>query len=132
MIRTIKRLLPGATLGAARSLRRAMTEAERCPWQYLRAGRLAGFTFRRRPPVPPCVVDFCCVEAAVAVELGGSQHDAQIDAERPRYPQTRERRVVRFWNNEVLLQTGAVLEEIERITRGRTLSPPPLPEGEGL
>lgn len=132
MVRMIKPPLPSATLDTARSLRRAMTDAEQRLWQYLRAGRLAGFKFRRQHPVPPYVMDFCCVEAGVVVELDGSQHNAQVDAGRTRYLQAQGWRVVRYWNNEVLLQTGEVLEEIERITRSRTLSPTPLPEGEGL
>jgi very-short-patch-repair endonuclease len=132
MIRTIKPPLPSTTLDAAKSLRRAMTDAERRLWQYLRAGRLAGFKFRRQHPVPPYVVDFCCIEAALAVELDGSQHNALVDAERTRYLQAQGWRVVRYWNNEVLLQIDAVLEEIERSARSRTLSPTPLPEGEGL
>ena len=109
-----------------------MTDAERHLWQYLRASRLAGFKFRRQHPVPPYVVDFCCVEAALVVELDGSQHKAHVDAERTRYLQAQGWWVVRYWNNEVLLQTSEVLEEIERITRSRTLTPTPLPEGEGL
>jgi len=132
MIRTIKPPLPGTTLLIARSLRRTMTDAERRLWQYLRAGRLSGFKFRRQHPVPPYVVDFCCIASALVVELDGSQHGTHADAMRTRYLQARGWWVARFWNNEVLLQTQAVLDEIERIARCRTLSPTPLPEGEGL
>ncbi|MCD9088390.1 endonuclease domain-containing protein [Stenotrophomonas sp. SY1] len=132
MVRTIKPPLPSTTLEVARSLRKTMTDAERRLWKHLRAGRLCGLKFRRQHPVPPYVVDFCCIEAALAVELDGSQHNALVDAERTRYLQAQGWRVVRYWNNEVLLQIDAVLEEIERIARSRTLSPTPLPEGEGL
>ncbi len=132
MIRTIKPALPGTTREAARSLRKAMTDAGRRPWKYLRAGRLCDWTFRRQHPAPPRVVDLCCIEVAWVVELDGSQHDAQVDAERTRYLQAQGRWVVRYCNHDVVLRTDAVLEEIERIARSRTLSPIPLPEGEGL
>lgn len=39
---------------------------------------------------------------------------------------------MRFWNNDVLLQTEAVLDAIWNAINDRTLSPPPLPMGEGL
>jgi very-short-patch-repair endonuclease len=53
----------------ARNLRRSQTNAERKLWSLLRDRRLAGFKFRRQHPVGPFVVDFCCTEAKVIVEL---------------------------------------------------------------
>lgn len=40
--------------------------------------------------------------------------------------------VLRYWNNKVLQQTDAVLEAILRAAENRTLTPTPLPAGEGL
>jgi hypothetical protein len=40
--------------------------------------------------------------------------------------------VLRFWDNDVLNDPEAVLEVILSAAQGRTLSPTPLPEGEGL
>ena len=54
--------LPTHTLDHAKRLRKGMTDAERRLRQYLRAGRLEGMKFRRQHPVPPYIVDFCCVE----------------------------------------------------------------------
>ena len=40
--------------------------------------------------------------------------------------------VLRYWDNDVLQQTEAVLEAILGVAENRTLTPTPLPQGEGL
>ncbi|MBN2537878.1 endonuclease domain-containing protein [candidate division WOR-3 bacterium] len=113
----------------ARRLRRESTDAERLLWRHLRNRKLAGARFRRQHPVGPYVVDFCSPGARLIIEVDGGQH-----AERTEYDSRRERhlaghgfRVLRFWNNEVLQQTEAVLVAI-----ASALSPHlnPLPGGE--
>ncbi|MBN6151815.1 endonuclease domain-containing protein [Xanthomonas sp. AmX2] len=129
---TAKPPLPTATLRNARRLRQDMTDAERKLWQYLRGGRLLGLKFRRQHLVPPYVVDFYCEALKLAVELDGSQHSTKADAERTRYLQAQGMHVLRFWNNDVMLQPDAVLESILGFASVRTLTPTPLPVGEGL
>lgn len=124
--------LPTRTRDNAKRLRSAMTDAERRLWEYLRAGRLEGFKFRRQHPVPPYVLDFCCKECGLAVELDGSQHSEDADALRSRYLESQGWRIVRFWNNDVLNNTDAVIEAIWNLLSRPTLSPTPLPKGEGL
>jgi very-short-patch-repair endonuclease len=87
----------------ARQLRRDQTEAEAKLWDTLRAGRLEGWKWRRQVPVGPFIVDFLCLEAAVAVELDGGIHAEQADrdARRDAYLQARGLQVLRFWNSEV-------------------------------
>jgi adenine-specific DNA-methyltransferase len=118
----------------ARNLRRSQTNAERRLWFLLRDRRLAGFKFRRQHPLGPFIVDFCCTEARVIVELDGGQHalSRDNDATRSRYLEGEGYRVLRFWNNEVLGNTSGVLERIvEALTRSqRRPSPCPLPRGE--
>ena len=98
----------------ARSLRRNQTDAERTLWLRLRARQL-GVKFRRQYPVGRSyIVDFCCLEHAIIIELDGSQHMENIDTDERR---TRELeglgfRVLRFWDNEVLTNIGGVLERI--------------------
>ena len=100
-----------AKLQFARHLRRESTDAERLLWFHLRDRRL-GAKFRRQQPVGPFIVDFLSVEAAVIVEVDGSQHQEAVDAGRTRFLERRGYRVLRFWNNDVLGNIGGVLEVI--------------------
>jgi Protein of unknown function (DUF559) len=54
----------------ARQLRREQTDAERRLWTHLRRHQL-GVQFRRQHPIGPYIVDFCCVERMLVVELDG-------------------------------------------------------------
>jgi len=124
--------LPSRSREQARSLRGTSTDAERKLWFHLRAGRLRGFKFRQQHPIPPYVVDFYCDRARLVVELDGSQHAPDTDATRTSFLQAKGFHVVRFWDNDVLSNTSAVLAAILDVLENRTLSPTPLPEGEGL
>lgn len=117
-----------AKLRFARALRRESTDAERLLWFHLRDRRL-GVKFRRQQPVGPYVVDFLSIEAALVIELDGSQHQPHLDADRTRFLERRGHRVLRFWNHDALVHTEAVLEQILATV---ALTPAPLPEGEGL
>lgn len=88
----------------ARRLRRDQTEAEARLWEILRAGRLEGWKWRRQVSVGPFIVDFLCLEAAVAAELDGGIHAEQTtyDARRDAYLKRKGLQVLRFWNSEVL------------------------------
>ncbi len=101
-------------------------------WRFLRGSRLNGFKFRRQHPIPPCVLDFYCDAAKFAVEVDGSQHSEAADQERTRFLEQRGIRTVRFWDNDVLSKTDAVLEAILASIQDPTLTPTPLPMGEGL
>ena len=128
----IKPPLPTATLHNARKLRREMTDAERKLRQYFRAARFDGVKFRRQHPIPPYIADFCCVSARLIIELDGSQHCEKVDAARTRYLESQGWRILRFWDHDVLIETDAVLDAIWNAIGIRTLSPTPLPMGEGL
>jgi very-short-patch-repair endonuclease len=109
-----------------------MTDAERKLWKYLRGGQLCGMKFRRQHPIPPYIADFCCMELMLLVELDGSQHTPGNDATRTRYLESCGWQIIRFWDNDVLLCTEAVVEAIWNTVAHRTLTPTPLPQGEGL
>jgi very-short-patch-repair endonuclease len=102
--------------GNARNLRRNQTEAERLLWSRLRNRRLAGYKFRRQHPVAGFVADFACPDAGLVVEVDGGQHltEAEADAARSQSLAEAGFRVIRFWNNQVLTETEAVLAEILR------------------
>lgn len=109
----------------ARALRNGATDAERKLWQCLRGRQLHNCKFRRQYPIAGFVADFACVEARLVIELDGSQHLEQVsrDEERTRRLAVNGYRVVRFWNDDVLLRTDAVVEEIARHLIAGTASP---------
>jgi very-short-patch-repair endonuclease len=100
----------------ARRLRREQTETESKLWVRLRARQLCGAKFRRQHPIGPFIADFCCVERGLVVELDGSQHAVQAEADKRRsaFLTRRGYRVLRFWDNEVMENIDAVLEQILR------------------
>ena len=117
----------------ARGLRRRQTDAERRLWSRLRDRRLQGAKFARQVPVGVYVVDFCCRELKVIVELDGGQHavQARSDAERTAFLEALGYRVLRFWNNDALANTDGVLQRIAQALAARP-SPRPSPQrGEG-
>lgn len=97
-----------------RRLRKSMTDAERRLWRALRNRQLAGHKFRRQHPIPPYVADFACVERGLIVEVDGGQHSerTEADAVRTRALQARGFRVIRVWNNDVMMNLQGVLAAI--------------------
>ncbi|RUL64156.1 endonuclease domain-containing protein [Dyella dinghuensis] len=128
---SIKPPLPTTTRKLLRGLRRTSTEAEQKLWYHLRDSRLNGYKFRRQHAVPPYVVDFYCEAKRLVVELDGSQHNEQSDQIRTQYLVSQGMAVLRFWDNEALQQTDAVLEAILSALEHRTLTPNPSPDGRG-
>ena len=100
----------------ARTLRNSATDAERRLWQPLRLRQLGGFRFRRQVPLHGYIVDFLCVELKLVVELDGGQHADQTayDEIRTGVLQGAGYRVLRYWNDDALLRTSDVLEDILR------------------
>ena len=101
----------------ARNLRRQQTDVETKLWMRLRDRQLCGAKFRRQHPIGPYVVDFCCPDRGLIVELDGGQHAEQTAADqiRTRFLEADDYRVVRFWNHQVLEQMDAILEELVRL-----------------
>jgi len=100
----------------ARNLRNAGTDAERRLWQHLRLKQLGGCKFGRQVPVAGYVANFVCLEMKLIVELDGGQHveRAVYDARRTRVLEAEGYRVLRYWNDDVLVRTTEVLEDISR------------------
>jgi very-short-patch-repair endonuclease len=67
MTRRIKPPMPSRSRATAKALRTKMTDAECALWCRLRGGRLGGLKFRRQHPIPPCVVDIYCEDAALVI-----------------------------------------------------------------
>ena len=99
--------------GFAKKLRREPTDAETAMWRLLRGRRFALFKFRRQVPFQNFILDFVCFEKQFIIEIDGSQHaDSERDAARDAVLMAEGFRVARYWNNDVLQQPSAVLEDI--------------------
>ena len=100
---------------------------------------MQGSNSEGRPPSGNTSPTFECLAAKLIIELDGGQHQVQAsyDLKRTKYLQARGYRVLRFWNNEVLTDTDAVLHSIllaletkAEPQKGGT-NKSPLPAGEG-
>ncbi|MDI1308202.1 MAG: DUF559 domain-containing protein [Methylotenera sp.] len=121
--------LPQHTKDFSRQLRAEMTDAEKHLWQRLRMKQL-GVKFRRQHPAGRYILDFACVDAALAIEIDGGQHnEMQIeDNLRSEWLKDHGWKVLRFWNNEVLQNIEGVLQvilqSIHECDSGNVLPPP--------
>jgi adenine-specific DNA-methyltransferase len=120
----------------AAPLRREATDAEQALWWELRGRRLAGHKFRRQWTLHPYIVDFCCLEQRLIVEVDGGQHSVERDAKRTAVLEGMGFRVMRFWNNDMLSNMDGVLTPILEALGGplrpEDPHPNPLPQaGEG-
>ena len=98
----------------ARALRAAPTDAERKLWWHLRHRiPTPGTHFRRQVRIDRYIVDFACHATRIVIEVDGSQHDrSAADEKRTKVLEATGYRVVRYWNNDVLSNINAVLEDI--------------------
>ena len=94
-------------------------------WSKLRGRQVRDLKFRRQHPIGPYFADFACLEIGLVIELDGGQH-AEEDA--GSYDQKRSSdmaalgfQTLRFWNNDVLSKTEAVLEKVWQVAD--TLTP---------
>ncbi|HEX9662583.1 MAG TPA: endonuclease domain-containing protein [Candidatus Binatia bacterium] len=108
----------------ARQLRRNQTDVEKKLWSRLRARQIGGAKFRRQYPIGHFIVDFCCFEGRLVVELDGGQHAeaGALDQRRTEFLVAEGYRVLRFWNNEATENIDGGKREFRRP------SPFPLPE----
>ena len=101
-------------LDHAKRMRSAATDAEALLWRHLRGKRFSGYKFKRQKPVGAFIVDFVCLRCKLVIEADGGQHGDAVnyDAARTAWLETQEYAVLRFWNNDILLRTQAVLDSI--------------------
>ena len=113
----------------AKALRQNMTDAEQLLWRHLRAHRLNGQKFRRQQPIGSYVVDFVHLGSKLIVEADGGQHNqSESDAVRDEWLTSQGFKIMRFWNNDILSNTDAVLTAILDALAPSPLTP--LPQGE--
>jgi very-short-patch-repair endonuclease len=101
-------------------LRKESTSAESKLWAYLRTLRKDGVNFRRQHAIGPYIADFAAPRKRLIIEVDGSPHGEQkeYDAERTAFFKSKDYRVLRFWDSEVMKKIDnvmrVILEELER------------------
>ena len=109
-----------------RELRRNQTNAEMALWAKVRNKQFFGMRFFRQYSIGPYILDFYCPTVKLVVELDGGQHNQsdnrEYDAARSEYLKAQGIDVMRFWNNEVLLDVQSVLSKL-----ALKVTPPRLP-----
>jgi very-short-patch-repair endonuclease len=68
--------------------------------------------FKRQALTGRYIVDFVSFRRRLVIEVDGGQPADQADLRRTRWPEDQGFRILRFWNNEVLSNTGGVLDAI--------------------
>jgi very-short-patch-repair endonuclease len=103
----------------ARQLRQNQTDSERVLWSRLRGKQLSGVQFYRQKPLGDYIVDFYAPKGKLVIEVDGSQHlegrQADEDRLRDKHLESVGLRVLRFNSREVMTETEAVLEVIQRV-----------------
>ena len=100
----------------ANEMRKQATPSEKRIWRRLRNRQLNGLKFRRQHVIAPYVVDFCCIEKRLIIEIDGDDHAGREEQDESRTLKLAEQgyRVIRFTNNQVKADIEAVLLEIIR------------------
>ena len=114
----------------SRELRKNQTPWEKRLWMYLKSKRFAGLKWKRQVVIHQYIVDFCCFEKKLIIELDGSQHTAEEaktkDLSRDIFLQKPGYVVLRFYNNDIDLNMEGVIEVIYCAIDGSTSPPTPL------
>ncbi|HBP87242.1 MAG TPA: hypothetical protein DD706_06055, partial [Nitrospiraceae bacterium] len=112
----MKRISPRWRFIAAR-LRGNHTDPEQRLWEEIRDGQIKGWKFRRQHPIGRTIVDFCCLEGMLIIELdGGEQRENnRVEEESTIYLTALGFRVLRILNEDVLAKPEEVVEAIVRV-----------------
>ena len=113
----------------ARRLRKTQTPQEVWEWGKLRASHLRGLKFYRQYVIGSYIVDFCCPEMLVILELDGSGHaelrQEMYDMERDKFLRSRGYRLLRVWNSDWNRDPQAQLQMISEFIFAEMSSPSP-------
>ena len=112
-------------LDFSKKLRKAANPYEDRLWFYLRGRRFLNLKFKRQVVIDKYIVDFCCLEKKLIIELDGGQHSEsqEYDLERDRNLALLGYTVLRFWNSDLQNNVDGVLEKI-RVSLADLTRPP--------
>ncbi len=114
----------------AKQNRKNPTEAEDRLWQEVRNRKIKGYKFRRQHPVNGFIPDFVCLQKKLIIEIDGDYHNEEeqknYDEIRTRWLAANAYKLMRFTNEQVLQNTGWVVEQIGNVVLSESDSPSPL------
>lgn len=100
----------------AKQLRKNQTEHEAKLWSRLRDRRFDGFKFIRQYPIGNYIVDFCCRQKKLIIELDGGHHNEEknieYDIRRDKYLRLKGYKVLRIPNIELSKNIDGVEDNI--------------------
>jgi very-short-patch-repair endonuclease len=107
---------PERIIKLARAFRKEQTHSEKLMWNALRRHKQRGLKFRREHPIIGYIADFYCAEHKLIIEIDGDVHlekDVAIrDKERQQRLEAAGFRVMRFTNDEVMIDIDGVIGRI--------------------
>ena len=116
---------PEAQTDLRRQLRNNATPAEATLWRRLKSNGADGYKFRRQHGIGPYVLDFFCPMLRLAIELDGSIHglqaQAEHDAKRDAFLHELGITVMRFPNEVVWTNIEAIVEAIKEFGKRKRL-----------
>jgi very-short-patch-repair endonuclease len=112
MIRGRKGERYGDKIAFARKMRKNPTFFEEIMWKQLKRRNLGGFKFRRQALILGWIVDFYCPQSRLVVEFDGKMHNKQMDLLRDKAMNKIGLKVLRFSNDDILIDKNKVLKII--------------------
>ncbi len=109
-------------------LRQRMTKAEKILWARIR-NRQIGFKFRRQYGIGKYIVDYCCPELELIIEIDGNVHfykeNESADRERQRFLEKLGFKIIRYTNINAIYNIESVLNDLSQ--KINLISPHPNP-----
>ena len=104
-------------LNLSKILRKNQTSQETKLWNILRNRNFHDLKFRRQYPIGNYIADFICIEKRTIIEIDGGQHNSLEniikDDTRTEYYQSRNFKVIRFWNSDIDNNIEGVYKRLE-------------------
>ncbi len=101
----------------AKANRKNPTEAEEKLWDAVRNRNIDGYKIRRQHPIAGFIPDFVCLDKKLIIEIDGEYHseDEQLkyDQQRTKWLNEYNYSLLRFTNEEVLININTVIEKIK-------------------
>ncbi len=105
----------------AREMRKNPTPGERKLWYAMKRKDYFGYRFRRQRAFGRYIFDFLCTKKKLVIEVDGASHigKEEYDAERDKFIDSWQLKVLHFKEGQVLENVESSLEEIHTALKAR-------------